>query len=127
MAHPYEHSRSSARKYGGVPEDYLELHNFFDQTKAHVPDSRHRLILHNSFGIFLLEQVFGEVFTRKSDGKTVRTRIIGEQHIMEDFGGYIPTLVEILNHFSLEPWMGRKAVPISELLKDHDDKEGVGI
>jgi hypothetical protein len=28
-----------------------------DQTKAQVADCRHRLILHNSFGIFLCEQL----------------------------------------------------------------------
>jgi len=26
MAHPYDHSRSSAKKYGGEPEEYLFIH-----------------------------------------------------------------------------------------------------
>lgn len=28
MAHPWEHSKSSARKFGGSPVDYLEIHNY---------------------------------------------------------------------------------------------------
>ena len=38
---------------------FLAVHQFFDQTKAAHADFRHRAILHNTFGIFLCEQVFG--------------------------------------------------------------------
>lgn len=116
MAHPYHHARSSARKFGGTPDDYLYLHAWFDQTKAHIADSRHRLILHNSFGIFLLEQQFGVTFTRTSDGKEVPTRLIGEQHVLEDFGR-IPTLEECLRSTQLEPWMSKGALQLSKLLE----------
>jgi len=57
---PWLHAVASAKKYGGEPSDYLMLHLFFDKTKEHVPDNRHRVVLHNSFGIFLLSQMFGE-------------------------------------------------------------------
>ena len=30
MAHCYYHALSSIRKWGGVPEDYLALHQWFD-------------------------------------------------------------------------------------------------
>jgi len=30
MAHPILHSKSSAKKFGGKPEDYLHIHNWFD-------------------------------------------------------------------------------------------------
>lgn len=30
MAHPFHHALSSARKWGGRPEDYLAIHNWFD-------------------------------------------------------------------------------------------------
>lgn len=113
MSHPWHHARSSARKYGGVPDDYLHIHVWFDQTKGHLADSRHRLILHNSFGIFLCEQVHGVTFTRKSDGKEVPTRLIGEQHVLEDYGK-IPTLEECLRTTQLEPWMMRGAVQLSK-------------
>jgi hypothetical protein len=55
MSHPHYHSKSSARRFGGVASDYHELHEWFDQVKAHLPDVRHRAVLHSSFGIFLAQ------------------------------------------------------------------------
>lgn len=43
MAHPLRHAESSARKFGGTAEDYLPIHNWFDESKAFLPDFRHRL------------------------------------------------------------------------------------
>jgi hypothetical protein len=54
---PLQHARNSARKWGGIPSDYQALHDFFDSSKAALPDVRHRAILHSSFGIFLVERV----------------------------------------------------------------------
>lgn len=42
MAHPLEHAQSSAKKFGGKPEDYLAVHRWFDESKAFFPDFRHR-------------------------------------------------------------------------------------
>ena len=41
------------RKWGGSANDYFALHQWFDATKAHLPDNRHRMLLHNSFGMLL--------------------------------------------------------------------------
>jgi hypothetical protein len=38
MAHPWHHAISSTKQHGGKPEDYLKIHDWFDQTKAHMPD-----------------------------------------------------------------------------------------
>ena len=90
---PLVHARISAKKFGGIPEDYIEIHDWFDSSKAHVPDARHRLALHNSFGIYLCEQVFGEIiqmpngtFKRApyitiSNGKQVSVRDVAEQQL----------------------------------------------
>ncbi len=91
---PYIHAKNSAKKYGGTPEEYLFIHNWFDQTKAHIADMRHRAILHNSFGIYLLEQMFGVTFTN-SEGKVISVRDVGEDHVLEDLGT-IPTLQDCL-------------------------------
>jgi len=101
---PFLHTKNSVKKYGGKPEDYSAIHNFFDQTKAVIPDMRHRAILHNSFGIFLAEQVFGELITN-SDGFSVSVRDIGEDHVLEDMGT-IPTLQDYFENFKLERWFG---------------------
>ena len=42
MAHPLKHAQSSARKFGGRAEDYLPIHNWFDESKAFLGDFRHR-------------------------------------------------------------------------------------
>jgi hypothetical protein len=105
MSKPFIHSLSSARRFGGQPEDYLPLHDFMDSTKAVIADNRHRAILHSSFGIFILEKVFGTNITN-SDGRLVSVRDIGEQHILEDFGGrFIPTPQDYLEHMELKDWM----------------------
>ena len=105
MAHPYHHALSSAKKWGGEPEDYLLLHQFMDQSKAAEADFRHRAALHHSFGIHMLEQHFGPVITI-STGRTVPVRFIGEQHVIQDLGR-IPTLSDWTRCIRPEPWMGR--------------------
>ena len=100
---PLIHAKSSAKKYGGSPDDYLEVHNFFDTSKASLPDMRHRAILHSSFGIFVAEKVFG-VYLTNSDGKDVSIRDICEDHVIEDLG-FIPTVEKWLKNLPLESWM----------------------
>ena len=107
---PLQHAKISAKRHGGVWQDYIILHNFFDLTKAHVADMRHRAILHNSFGIQLLALTYGEVRTN-SDGKEYSVRDIGEEHVLQDLGT-IPTLVEVINAIGTEhlKWLGGPAV-----------------
>lgn len=104
MADPAHHAISSAKRYGGVPDDYLFCHQFFDQTKRAWADPRHRAILHSTFGIELAIQVFGQTFRRKSDGRAIPTRWIGEQHVLEDLGR-IPRIDEWLSKLPVERWM----------------------
>lgn len=70
---PYIHAKCSVRRYGGIPEDYLPIHDFMDSTKAAYANLKHRAILHNTFGIYLAERVFGTVITN-SDGKIEEAR-----------------------------------------------------
>lgn len=100
---PFQHAKNSARKYGGRPEDYQALHDFFDSSKAALPDMRHRAVLHSSFGIFVLERVFGTTIVN-SDGRHVCVRDIGEDHVIEDLG-FIPTVEHWLRNMREEPWM----------------------
>jgi hypothetical protein len=103
VSNPLVHAERSAQKWGGVPEDYLELHRWFDATKGHLADNRHRMVLHNAFGILLCEQVFGAAL-RNSDGRRVFVRDIAAQHVLEDLG-YIPSLAQCLAELPLRPWM----------------------
>jgi hypothetical protein len=90
MSHPYHHALSSVKRFGGAAEDYLGLHRFFDATKAHIADARHRLLRHHSLGIFLAEMTFGVTLTNSS-GNAVPTRTVAEQHVQEDFS-FIPSV-----------------------------------
>jgi hypothetical protein len=101
--HPYYHAVSSTRKHGGVPADYLLLHGWFDEWKAHICDFRHRALRHHAYGIYEAERVFGSVIPN-SDGRSVPTRILGEQHVREDCGR-IPSLGEWLKAIRGERWM----------------------
>lgn len=120
MAHAFYHARSSARRFGGMISDYLQFHEFMDQTKLHFADARHRLVLHNSFGIGLAEQVFGMTIVRASDGKEMPLRPVLEQHILEDLGR-IPTLEQCLSQVTLEAWMYRNAEQLSRGYKEDDN------
>jgi hypothetical protein len=103
VAHPVKHAQSSAKKFGGKPEDYLPIHNWFDESKAFLADLRHRALRHHSEGIFLSEKIFGVSITN-SDGKEIPVRYIGEQHVREDLGR-IPTAQDWLTQIKPEPWM----------------------
>jgi hypothetical protein len=100
---PLYHANASVRRHGGTVEDYLPIHNFFDSSKQCLADVRHRAILHSSFGIFLLERVFGEYITN-SEGKRVCVRDLGEEHVIEDLGT-IPSMEQWLRNLPIEPWM----------------------
>lgn len=85
MAHPYFHALSSVRQWGGVISDYIDKHQWFDYTKSHVADARHRLILHHADAVGLFCAIHGEYF-ENSDGQQVSNRLLGQQHVIEDFG-----------------------------------------
>jgi hypothetical protein len=114
MAHPLEHAKNSARKFGGVPEDYLAVHQWFDESKALFADVRHRALRHHSEGIFMAERIFG-VTIRNSNGKDIPVRYLGEQHVREDLGR-IPSFQDWATHLVLQPWMrGQKLTKTTEI------------
>jgi hypothetical protein len=92
-----------ARKFGGKAEDYLPIHNWFDESKAFFPDFRHRALRHHSEGIFLCERIFGVAITI-SEGEQNPVRYIGEQHVREDLG-LIPTAEDSLSQIKPVRWM----------------------
>jgi hypothetical protein len=132
IANPWHHSVSSAKKHGGEPEDYLDVHAWFDQSKEHFADFRHRALRHHTQGIFECERTFGPTIElsickrcglgplsmihdeegeviigrHEFDAKVVPTRWIGEQHVEEDLGR-IPSLGDWLEAIQPLPWMNR--------------------
>lgn len=102
---PYHHALSSVKQFGGTPCEYVEIHNWFDETKVHTGDWTHRALRHHSLGIEECIKVFGHCIFN-SDGKAVPTKLIAERHVIEDCG-FIPTPKDYLNSLKLspEPWM----------------------
>ena len=101
---PFKHAKGSVARWGGIPQDYLPLHDFIDQTKMAMPDLRHRAVLHNAFGCYLVERVFGHTI-KNSDGREVSTRDVAEQHIIEDMG-FLPSLEDWLVDLPQAAWHG---------------------
>lgn len=118
MAHPFHHAESTVRKFGGAPEDYLEIHSWFDATKAWFADWKHRAFRHHSEGIFEMEKVFG-AYIINSEGKIIPTRLIGEQHVREDIG-FIPTAKDWIVNLQSANWM--RGVPKLDRPEDQEPK-----
>jgi hypothetical protein len=106
VAKPYSHALSSARRFGGVPDDYIEIHNLLDSSKGSIVDPRHRALTHTTWFLsVILEKIFGVTITN-SDGKQISVRDVGEQHVSEDFGGrFIPSAQDYLAEMELKEWM----------------------
>lgn len=104
MAHPLHHAESSARRYGGQPEDYQPIHDWFDASKEHMAFFTHRALRHHAQGIFEAERQLGLTVTN-SAGRVIPTRWIGEQHVREDCQGKIPSLADWLGRIDPAAWM----------------------
>lgn len=103
---PIVHARNSVKRYGGIIEDYLDIHEFMDSSKSCLAMNIHRFLLHNSFAIkTIIPKIFGHTRTN-SDGKEYIPENIAEQHVLEDFGmRFIPTPQDYLEHVKMQPWM----------------------
>ena len=106
MTNAFYHAASSARHFGGKPEDYQKIHDWFDETKSAYGDFRHRALRHHSFGIFECEKLFG-VTIFNADGHPVPVRNVAEQHVVEDCGGRIPSVEDWLGTIQPAIWMAR--------------------
>ena len=79
---PWHHAVSSARKWGGKPEDFIAIHDWFDETKSFTGDWTHRALRHHSAGVQWCIERFGH--TVMADGKPVPVKLVAEQHVNED-------------------------------------------
>ena len=113
MAHPYHHAVSSSKKWGGTPEDYQDIHVWFDASKEFFAGPAHRALRHHTEGIFEAERVFG-VARKISTGRVIPVRWVGEQHVREDLG-FIPPLSQWLEAVEPQPWMQRRTHLESEV------------
>lgn len=103
MSKPLVHAHGSAARFGGTAADYLAIHDKMDSTKMAHAEVSHRCVFHSSFGVFLIEEIFGRTIVN-SEGVEVSVRDVSEQHVVEDLG-MIPSLSDWLHEMKIQPWM----------------------
>ena len=87
---PLDHAISSTKRFGGKIGDYIEIHDWFDETKAYTGNFGHRMLRHHAAGIQWACEKFGHTIIN-SEGTVVATKMVAEQHVTEDCG-FIPTV-----------------------------------
>lgn len=78
MANPYHHACSSAKSWGGPPDDYVAIHDWFEAPKTFMPDFRHRALRHHAQGIFECEPDFGHAIHSSAD-RMITVQWIGDR------------------------------------------------
>lgn len=119
---PFIHANIDVKKFGGCKDDYMDIHEFIDCSYHTMPDIRHRALLHNQFGLMMVEKLFGQ-YRVNSEGREYSPREVAENHILGDLG-FIPTVEHYLKNMTVQPWMSgtlksRRKVPF------HSNKTGV--
>lgn len=87
----WKHALLTKKKFNGKAEDYLAIHQFIDISKLFYFDIKHRVLLHNTYGIDICIQKFGHTLIN-ADGQTILIRDIAAEHCKEDLLGVVPTL-----------------------------------
>jgi hypothetical protein len=127
-----EPAEGLAARWGGVPSDYLALIDFFDKSCEFAPDSPDAaaMITHNSFGIFLAEELLGTVILlTETDDSRQFPQIISTRSAAEDLVyariGSIPPAGNLAARTRLRLWMcGMK---VSAALKTRRTNERMAI
>lgn len=103
---PVIHSENSVKKYGGILEDYLPIHQKMDISKGYFSDNRHRALTHTMFWVLeVMIPIYGS-YIINSDNKKVSVKDICEQHILEDYRHkFIPTVQDFLQNMEYVDWM----------------------
>lgn len=107
-----EPARGLAARWGGIPDDYHPLLDFFEKPREFAPDATNAadLITHNSFGIFLAEESIGTTIAlsgKLSSGQQpqfISTRSAAEDLVYARIGS-IPPAGNLAAHTRLKLWM----------------------
>lgn len=105
-----EPAQGLAARWGGAPEDYQPLIAFFDTPRAFAPEQAEAadLITHNSFGIFLAEELLGTTLSLSAFGASpsslISTRSAAEDLVYARLG-FIPAAGNLAARTRLKRWM----------------------
>ncbi len=111
---PVIHAQNSAKRWGGKPEEYLDIHTTLDDIKAVFNDNRARAITHNIwFCNYIIPKIYGHL-CKNSDGRSYSPAEVAQFHVLEDFRmKFIPTVQDYLQNMTLEPWMNNAVKDIN--------------
>jgi hypothetical protein len=118
----WHHAVSAARKWGGKPEDYIEVEEFIDSSKKIIGDPRHRSLYHHTEGVWLCQRIFGRTLAVEREHATIQVpvRLVAERHVLEDLG-WLPSPADYIGGMPIKTWMSgaqRKTLPLSHLLTE---------
>lgn len=119
---PFIHAKIDVKMFGGKKEDYYDIHEFIDSSYHVIPDIRHRALLHNQFGLMMVEKLFGQCRVN-SDGRDYSPRAVAENHILGDLG-FIPTVEHYFKNMTIVPWMSGTLKP-RRTIKFNTTKEDI--
>lgn len=106
-----EPAQGLAARWGGMPNDYQQLIAFFDMPRAFAPEQARAadLITHNSFGIFLAEELLGTTIKLSAGGESLLSSCISTRSAAEDLVyarlGFIPAAGNLAARTRLKRWM----------------------
>lgn len=120
---PFYHARSTVQRFGGDESDYIDIHDWFDETKISTGDFTHRALRHHALGVQWCIEKFGHYIVN-SENKKVPVKIIAEMHVTEDCG-FIPTVQDWIK--GLSPFTSdiKESIikEVSEFLKERVEEE----
>ena len=82
---PLQHAQISQKNHGGKWQDYINVHNFLDSSKASCAHFKHRFLLHHAEGIEIGVKIWGQNLVN-SEGKSIEIRQLLTEHLIEDVG-----------------------------------------
>jgi hypothetical protein len=127
-----EPAEGLAARWGGVPGNYLALIDFFDKPSEFAPETPNvaAMITHNSFGIFLAEELLGTIIPlTETNNFSQFPQIISTRSAAEDLVyariGSIPPAGNLAARTGLKLWMC--GTEVSAALKTRRTNERVAV
>jgi len=96
-----DRTAGAVERWGGSAADFQTIFDFLDSPARHTDDRRAVILSHNSFAIFVLEDIVGPLI--RIGDRSIPTRSVAEDLVCARYG-HIPFPTQVTG-FRLKPWM----------------------